>query len=378
MSNHKNGSKVDQVPDEDKNNARVGRESVSRTESPVSAAEYSAAEKRTNKLVRNLNPFSAKKSKLTIFYSIFAALLLWVVLVLLYVYQFDVLCWKDIGNELGGTNSCSDLQIKSFQLSILASAIEDTIFFAIVGFIALYITTRKPESEEIDNRIGYLFNDKSKASRDHAKHIIETLACYSTVSKVYINVEAYEEDIGAFRVNTEWEYQLHNMYKHKDYKDDHSFHVDLWMDDVNPSAGKDFIRGEVTRIQSIHSDISSIPNSYIDEPQPVTGEFYSKKVELAIKADESVLFQVAFWMLCKEGVPYEQMVRRFTESFEVSVHNSSGVDINLTYTEKHDPLRPEKKCETKTTSLRKYDHFNLPTMVLMTPADKAWIKFEKQ
>lgn len=164
------------------------------------------------------------------------------------------------------------------------------------------------------------------------------------------------------------------MYKHKAYKDDDSFHVEIWTDNLSFPEERENVQGEVTKIKSMHSNLSTEPKVYIDKPEKINGASYSRRVELEIDSDESVVFEVGFWMWVKEGEPYNQMVRRFTETYEVSIHNSTSKNISVQHTPKHDSMKPLIKgsADVKTGSLEPFDTLEIFSGS-MSPNEQMWL-----
>ncbi|RLT89218.1 MULTISPECIES: hypothetical protein [unclassified Ketobacter] len=272
-----------------------------------------------------------------------------------------------------------------FKISFLASAVEDTIFFIVIGGVIAIATLRKPEEEHIDNRIGFLFKDDSEGAanaKKYAKKAIEKLACYSEKSNVRIRVISYNEELDAFKVQTDWEFHLHNLYNNCAYKDDDTFHVDIETDNVGT---KDGIQGEMLKIRTITTDgkkskLSDITTSHLDDPEPIKGEKFNKQVGIRIESDEQCIYEVSFWMWCKSDVQYHQWVRRYTKNYVVEVHNSKDCeDIQICTQKPYNKTSDSSKTPTDANfKLLKAGEINEIYSGEMTPEQDMWVILKRQ
>ncbi|AUM12468.1 hypothetical protein [Ketobacter alkanivorans] len=264
----------------------------------------------------------------------------------------------------------------NFWISFYASAAEDALFFIILTAIVILISSRKPEEETIDNKISFLFNDESLNAKQYAKRAIERLACYSPQSTVRISVHSYNSKIDAFKVITKWDFNLTNIYNNFAYENDDSLHVDIDTDDIYL---EDEIRGALTHLQLcpiVSSKHTTNTRSYeLQNDEQIKSKFLKKKIHASIGANEAAKYEVEFWMWCKNGEPYHQWVRRFTEKYVIKVTNdmTCGKSITVECQPPFDKTSDISDPEHRKIELKPNQSEVIYSGTEMTPDDDMWI-----
>jgi len=224
----------------------------------------------------------------------------------------------------------------NFSISFIASAIEDLLFFIILGAMVFFLAMRKPEDESLETRVGYLFNGENATteSRDYTKGKINKLACISPESFIDVTVTEYLPEMKAFKVNTSWAFTLANMYSNQEYHDP-DVKIELFNDDVDVPENT---YGQVTSIQTVHDGVVS---NHIQGAEDMVELEYSKSLDMKLPANGKCAYIATFWQYNLEDGEYFLSVARYTECFKVVFRNKTGKSIYYTNSNKHKVTREE-------------------------------------
>jgi len=247
-----------------------------------------------------------------VFYFILSVVCIFIICLFVYAYRVDFFKLKDFA---------------SFHVSFFASAAEDLLFFIIIGSGLVFYTLKKPEDENLEARIGFLFSGKhsTPAARQHALDLIRKHACISPASKIVIRIDSYDSEMDAFKVITEWYYTLANMYKDHTYKDKQVPLV-LSMDELKKEVE---FYGEVESIKTTNNVPKKSINDHIIAPIKINNLTFTKNIKLEIEPNSTIDYDVRFWHYCRLGVGYNLDVTRYTHELNVTLLNASDSDVFL-------------------------------------------------
>lgn len=211
-----------------------------------------------------------------------------------------------------------------FDISFMASAIEDLIFFMILGIVVLAVTHRRPEDENLETRIGYLFSgaNSSPDARQHALDIVSKHACISPKSEIIFTIESFDSSLSAFKVSTEYKFILANMYKDQPYKDKRVL-LEISTDDVSVRDG---VYGQVQAMSTTSQDALDC-KEHIQAPVSIESLQFQKAIELEIPPDSMMQYYVRFWHYVRLGGNYEFGVNRYTKKLTIRMINASGIPV---------------------------------------------------
>lgn len=226
----------------------------------------------------------------------------------------------------------------NFGVSFMASAIEDVLFFSILGLTVFFLALRKPEKESLETRVWYLFSGENATveARDYVRHAINKLACISPHTKITLNIDSFDQSINAFKVYASWELNLANMYDNQEYYDN-EISSEIFLDDINVPDG---INGQALSMKTVYSDKTC---THINGPINIDNENlkYKQVFEMKLSPNGSCTHLFDSWQYNQVDGEYILSPIRYTEKFEVILRNTSGRSITYRESDGHAIPRQE-------------------------------------
>lgn len=218
--------------------------------------------------------------------------------------------------------------------SYIASIFDTAIFFVIVSFaIGIYGFSR-PEDENFERKLTYLFPDlnNTKEGKDYFLKKINKMAAISPFSRHTVSFDEFypvDDNYNLFKCGAIYEAQISNMHGNTEYKDDSvklKFALDqLKLDEIKAVTG-DSKWGQLTMVRTSHDNElvdplkwhNGVNRNFID-----TSLVVSLK-ELVIPPKEKISIDVHSWSWSKLGKEKYDFftVQRFTEKLEIFFINN--------------------------------------------------------
>lgn len=283
---------------------------------------------------------------------VFIGLVVYTVLVTAFAVYHNI-WFKDLGvGWLQKGDGPSD-----FAVSFHASAMESILFFVCSGGIALFLSISRPEYENFDTKLSYLFPrvNQSEKGKDYCRASINKLACISTKTTIQVSVDEYSHQFSAFKLSADHEYHLLNLHNNINFKD--TLQVKHKLDDAQPTSFGNHCWGQIKKIRTISNHkVPDESKNYIDRPIALTKQNQSFPFEVEIKPNDNMILDISSWTWNKFETPQNSRVGRFTEHLLVKVTNNLDQPIILI---KHDTEDSENTLESG-ESLVIYDAIATP------------------
>ena len=218
---------------------------------------------------------------------------------------------------------------KSLVESYLASSIDSFIFFLFIGAIALFISLKSPEEEDLLKKINFIFpetkNDQNLLL--HIKERVASLACIVTESKRHIDLQDISQCSNFVKVSIKSESQLTNIYHNHDYINNKmTFSIK-----ASPVLGEE-LWGEVTEA-SLTSCTKTLPKDHnnLRANKKLTAKKpeYSKNLSIKLKPSQGAIYRTSAWCWQNPNDDFKFKVNRYTKKQSYTVRNSSSNTINF-------------------------------------------------
>ncbi|UJX43277.1 hypothetical protein K9F62_11025 [Desulfovibrio sp. JY] len=223
---------------------------------------------------------------------------------------------------------CTALFTHEFIPSVNASFIEEFIFFGTIGLVTIYVTTKKPEDEELRNRIRSVTNANSIS--DNAKSYFENksreILAYNKQTIVTVRLKEFREDEKAIRVSIDFDNTISNMCKDVPYTNFSSTAI------VKPALKVDNSWGHVTLL-TIEDKKNSSQKQVVVEGDVVLleeeGYYWSNNFQIAADSEARFRLCYEFWTEIQEdesAIAVDKnwiftVVSRYTDNFTYNIVN---------------------------------------------------------
>lgn len=212
---------------------------------------------------------------------------------------------------------------QDFLVSFTASLTQDVIFFGVLGIVTLLVFLSDPRDADLFTRISYLYSGRYCTRRvlEHIKEELIYLAAYASRCDLYVRIEAYDDETGAYRVSATYESGIDNMFLNDPY--DGKFRVTVYPDNVKP---KDDVLGAITDVNFSHYRGNGHPEKDRKVNAPILIDDVSTPLrqtfDYEIPPNSRVSYKYGFWQWAKYRRPFRLGVNRFTEDIKVTVVNA--------------------------------------------------------
>jgi len=213
----------------------------------------------------------------------------------------------------------------SFLLSLSASFLEDLVFFAVVGAIALLVSIRDPSAEPLESRLGYLFNG-SRISVEARRHVEENIKREGTYCPKYVYVIEYgaaDTTIDAIKATVDASREIFNMIR------DHAIVYDdkyeIFTDNIANAPGG--VQGELLTVTL--TGCSGDNQNNVVSAIPITQASLVKQLQFELPADGAAQFNYKYWVWHKRGENFVFSCKRYTENVQIRVVNRTSQDLKL-------------------------------------------------
>lgn len=260
-----------------------------------------------------LAPWSAVKRALFETWLVLAA----VTCVILFAGALYFIWQRSIVADLGST-----------YLSIWASLVANTIFFAIVGVAVIIYQKYKPERDILRKRVQHLYHRASHSALDYGEEHVKVLGCVVRSANVIARVHQFDKTFQAYRVEFSKSWDLYNLFGDIAFED--VFGVHLYGDDVATS-----VWGQLTSIELVRKDgtkeslfSSLVKNSSAKGPIDIGLGGFEDDLKFRLDRGEEASYVVNFWLWCKVGESHVTMSKRFVEEFGFVLENKwNGIAV---------------------------------------------------
>lgn len=217
-----------------------------------------------------------------------------------------------------------------FYVSWLASLSEDILFFGIIGFLALVISTKLPQDEEFNTRVDSITNGKKVGARakKFLSQKIKELLVYNDKANVKIIIKSIDIEKNIIEIYSDYSNVITNMCKDVDFpltagayvfpttnnNGDYGYVSYLGIyEEGNPANAKTFYEGDIKRIDK----------DGIDEDTPFN-----------ISANSAAIWKFCYsiWQTINgdrknENDWYFILTNGFTENFELTLINRTNFNF---------------------------------------------------
>ncbi|CAH6863118.1 hypothetical protein PZ937_21300 [Vibrio alginolyticus] len=217
-----------------------------------------------------------------------------------------------------------------FAISFFASSMESILFFVCSGAIAFFLSISRPEHEDFDTKLSYLFPrvNQTEKGKEYCRSSVNKLACISTKTTVQVSVDEYSPKYEAFKVSTEHVYHLLNLHNNVHFKDE--LKITHKLDNAEPTSFGTHSWGQIKKIRTIsgHKRPEECLNA-LDSPVQLTTQEYTLPFEVKIKPNDHLILDISSWTWNNFLSPQTSRVGRFTEHLDMKVTNSIDQTIVL-------------------------------------------------
>ncbi|WP_406732164.1 hypothetical protein RJD39_11340 [Vibrio scophthalmi] len=217
-----------------------------------------------------------------------------------------------------------------FAISFFASSMESILFFICSGAIAFFLSISRPEHEDFDTKLSYLFPrvNQTEKGKEYCRSSINKLACISTKTTIQVSIDEYSTEYQAFRISTDHVYHLLNLHNNIHFKD--SLRVTYALDDAEPTAFGSHCWGQVKKIRTIagHRKPDECCN-FLDHPVSLNEQIMTIPFEVTIKPNDHLILDISSWTWNNFKSPQRSRVGRFTELLDMKITNNIDETIIL-------------------------------------------------
>ena len=216
---------------------------------------------------------------------------------------------------------------RNFDLSFLASAAEDLAFFLLVGIGTFVLSLRKPQDDELEARIGYVFSNRAQSDAAFAfvKEQVTKLASVQTHAQFDFHVKRYVPEYDAYWVEVSNTHTVQNLMADVDYHDP-NFEICVYPDVIETP---DRILGEVTLIRLTPE--RGKPKDFLDCAHTITyaDKIFRKPIDIMIDKNGRTTYELKYAGWCKVGECFHNEVRRFSENSNIRITNHTDKIIDV-------------------------------------------------
>jgi hypothetical protein len=293
-------------------------------------------------------------------------ILLWVLLIL-FKAQLNPFCEKYLG--------------EGFLTSYSASLLEDVIFFGLIGYITIYVTTKLPEDENLNTRIKALANNKSVGEK--AKHFlfeyVKKFLVYSSQNNAILIIKEYDKVSNSIKIFCDFSGDYVNMCKDEVYtifnfafivepnekvENSYGYISYLGIEEINSDNKNVVIQNDIFELKNIHK--------------------YEKYINFDISKNSSANWKMSFATWGKLNTDRQNdknwfflRCRSFTESFTAVIKNETSIDIkcDVRYLNRDENSKSKKVENNGIISKSKTENTILGNNIVFHQKDKFEIFF---
>lgn len=234
---------------------------------------------------------------------------------------------------------------EGFSVSLSASMAEDLLFFGAIGILVFYITTRKPEDEEISSRIRSVTNGRnvSEAAKGYFEMKTREVLAYNSKSIVTVKLKEYRADEKALKVYVEYDNTITNMCK------DVPFTMVNARAIATPAMRVGNSWGQVTHLTIEDKKLVSEREVIVEgDVMDIPENGYRKEINYRISEDSEARYKFCFniWSeFSGEGNEVDEnwfytFVNRYTDSYTFCIINEIDrvklISLRYKYTDRSD------------------------------------------
>ncbi|MCG9723821.1 hypothetical protein [Vibrio brasiliensis] len=217
-----------------------------------------------------------------------------------------------------------------FAISFFASSMESILFFICSGAIAFFLSISRPEHEDFDTKLSYLFPrvNQTEKGKEYCRSSINKLACISTKTTIQVSIDEYSSQYEAFKVSTDHVYHLLNLHNNVHFKDE--LKITQKLDDATPTSFGNHSWGQIKKIRTIsgHKKPEECLN-VIANPVQLTDQQVTVPFEVKIKPNDHLILDISSWTWNNFKSPQSSRVGRFTEHLDMKITNCIDETIIL-------------------------------------------------
>lgn len=254
-------------------------------------------------------------------------------------------------------------------VSFAASALQDILFFLTTGLILLIFSMRKPEDDNLAQKLTYLFPQAKDdlILREYLEKSINKLGCMSDKSSFVFTLLEYNQDIKAFKIQVHFESHLRNLHN-KDNFSDPMLSMTLKSDLGEPPPNGLFGQLEHVKVYNFENgNISDIGDASHNYPVNMNDSLFRHSCPFSIPPHSVALFDAKHWDWSPAEKVHNLRVSRFTKSIQFKCINNSGIPVAVELAQIGSEGTTDEKCLA--------DH-ECTTMILneITPGDGISVK----
>ncbi|MBC7774860.1 MAG: hypothetical protein H7246_05420 [Phycisphaerae bacterium] len=274
--------------------------------------------KNNQKILKKISAVYFRFKPIVIFYILFVAF--WIIL-----YFYRIQLTTSIDNNIGA----------GFFLSYFASLSEDIIFFGIIGFVALVLSTKLPEDEEFSIRIRSLANSDNVglSAKNYLESQIKKILAYHSETIIKVVIKDYDSKTNSIKVYTEITNTIMNMCK------DISYPLIETEALVEPDSSVNGNYGYISYLGVYDEREVSNRTILIDgDIHELDQNTFRQEIPFVISENSTANWRLCFCIWQKLGADrkvdqnwYFSQVERYTESLVVELHNELDSDNLIVY-----------------------------------------------
>lgn len=238
---------------------------------------------------------------------------------------------KNISTLSTDTDGNSSTHAGNLFISFAASALQDIFFFCFTGLILLIFSMRKPEDDNLAQKLTYLFPQAKDDNvlREYLESSINKLGCMSDKSSFVFTLLDYNNDINAFKIQVHFESHLRNLHN-KDNFSDPMLSMTLQSDlEEHPPSGL-FGQLEHVKVYNFENgNISDIGDKSHNYPVDMKDKIFRHTCPFSIPPHSVALFDAKHWDWSPAEKVHNLRVARFTRSIQFKCINNSGSSVEI-------------------------------------------------
>ena len=210
-------------------------------------------------------------------------------------------------------------------VSFAASALQDILFFVLIGFVLFVFSIRKPENDNLAQKLTYLFPvaKEDNVLRDYLEKSVNKLGCMSDQTSFVFTLLDYSKEKKAFKIQVHFESHIRNLHN-KDSFSDPMLAMNLSSDiEGEPPNG---VYGQLEHVKIYNfnnSSISNISDKAHEYPVIMKEKVFRHSCPFSLPPHAVALFDAKHWEWSPAKRIHNLRLARFTRSVNFKCVNNT-------------------------------------------------------
>ncbi|MEM5528104.1 hypothetical protein WN093_04670 [Gammaproteobacteria bacterium AS21] len=261
----------------------------------------------------------------------------------------QLFAFKEVVNENGVIEKVSiagDLFV-----SFTASALQDILFFVIIGLVLFVFSMKNPENDSLSQKLTYLFPVAKDDSvlRAYLERSVNKLGCMSDETSFVFTLLEYNQDKKIFKIQVHFESHIRNLHN-KDSFSDPMLAMNLSSDLVDEPPNSIYGQLEHVKVYNFSDgSISNINGEAHDYPVNMMEKVFRHSCPFSLPPHAVALFDAKHWEWSPAHKVHNLRLARFTRHVNFICVNSTQHSVSI------DLSRINSDEEPQTYSLGKHE-----------------------